>query len=619
MDKVVECQIEKYARLTAQAREWESVSNSSARPLALVLTKSGVLKVEAGRVLLEYWDLRLAKDVRTHRRAHNLLFLCNTKGSARKWRVMFSGEPPAAEERCVRCLRAIQAFLSSPNTSHLYPHTLTDTTSLPLVPHTLANRLSSHALIDAVPRPHSLTDAPLCSPTPPRSGSHPASSVSTLVGQPYFTHDVPPFVEVQARNTTSLRPELQSHTSPHPSPAGVKVQPAGVQPNTLPHPTSVGVQSDNQAPILSPKSSMPLVYSSTMTGSVAGHRDSLVSCHSIASSFSSPTHTLSLPSCASVDGTLEPSDFLAGRKKAKLIPHPPTPINSCGDPATQSRDPDTQSRGSNFRVNDPSNHGHSSDTQGLDPNTRDHDPDIQNRETDTQDQDTQGRDLDSKVHDTDTQDCDLNSQASEGSIVIIDSKITSHSPVLQSTGQAPVLQSRGQAPILQSTGQAPILQSTDQAPILQSTGQAPILLSTVQAPVLLSTGQAPILQSTGQAPILQSTGQAPILLSTGQAPVLLSTGQAPILQSTGQAPILQSTGQAPILQSTGQAPVLQSTGHNLIPEKAVYSQVLSSGGHAPSVASLGPWASLEQLVRAVLEDPSLPDVVDAVHRIIGNM
>ncbi|KAK8743894.1 hypothetical protein OTU49_000898, partial [Cherax quadricarinatus] len=97
MDKIGEWQVDKYARTTAHGRDWETVKNSATRPLLLILTKGGVLKVEAGRVLLEYWDLMNTRDVKAHRRAHSLLFICTAKGVGRKWRVMFSGGIPAAE------------------------------------------------------------------------------------------------------------------------------------------------------------------------------------------------------------------------------------------------------------------------------------------------------------------------------------------------------------------------------------------------------------------------------------------------------------------------------------------------------------------------------------------
>ncbi|XP_071515365.1 uncharacterized protein [Panulirus ornatus] len=117
MDKIGEWQIEKYARTTVRASEegkaWETLDNTPTRPLVLILTKGGILKVLVGRFLLEYWNLLHVKDMKTHTLGDSMLFLCKAKVEMRKWRIRFAGGAVVGEERCSSCARAVDAFLIS--------------------------------------------------------------------------------------------------------------------------------------------------------------------------------------------------------------------------------------------------------------------------------------------------------------------------------------------------------------------------------------------------------------------------------------------------------------------------------------------------------------------------
>ncbi|XP_069999648.1 uncharacterized protein [Penaeus vannamei] len=115
MVRLGEWALERYARTmsnpSATGKEWETLDSSAKQPLIIILTKTGTMSVQAGRVILEYWPLLHNKDIQPRVRADCMLFLCKGKGEGRKWRIRFAGGVSQGEEQCASCFRLINSFL----------------------------------------------------------------------------------------------------------------------------------------------------------------------------------------------------------------------------------------------------------------------------------------------------------------------------------------------------------------------------------------------------------------------------------------------------------------------------------------------------------------------------
>ncbi|XP_042881528.1 vasodilator-stimulated phosphoprotein-like isoform X2 [Penaeus japonicus] len=115
MDRLGEWDLDSYARTLinplASGKEWETIDSSARQSLILILTKTGTMKVQAGRVILEYWPLLQNRDIQPQVRADCMLFLCRSKGDGRKWRIRFTGGVSTSEDQCASCFRFICSFL----------------------------------------------------------------------------------------------------------------------------------------------------------------------------------------------------------------------------------------------------------------------------------------------------------------------------------------------------------------------------------------------------------------------------------------------------------------------------------------------------------------------------
>nr|XP_053628133.1 uncharacterized protein LOC128685605 [Cherax quadricarinatus] len=401
MDKIGEWQVDKYARTTAHGRDWETVKNSATRPLLLILTKMAV---------------------------------------------MFSGLGiPAAEEKCVRCLQALQAFLIKPDISPaLLPQTSLNSNTLANTPsllYTHNDGLSvSHNLTKTVIPPHSLPEA-----ANSLSGTQSAICVSTPV-EGHFD-SLPDASQFVGDKTVSLPPACQPHTFPTLSPSGL--QP--ILPASLP--------SQLQPLTLAPNHfSVPSVTASILSESSAGHLDhfasSLPSSPVISSlipgssTLSTTTHTLT--SCTSMSEVVEASDLHAGGKM-KLTQHE-IPITEGDDRDILECEPNTQDR-------------RDSDIQQCDSDTR-------NIVSDTQD-------LEVAV------------------ITLPDS--AGHSPALVSGAHSTAIQNAEDGPVLQNTVHSSISQSSSHASIPESIICSLVGVNADNASKVASLGPSPTLEQLVKA------------------------------------------------------------------------------------------------------------------------